>query len=251
VPFELLLLAAWVGGIAVLRRRQELEQRLRVHVIDERLRIARELHDVVAHSLSAITVQAGYARLTLERDSTVTATALEAIENTGRETLDELRGLLGVLRTAPPPASALEPAPTLADLPALLRRVPQVRDGDAPALDAELVVVGEPRPLPPGLELAAYRIAQEALTNVVRHAGASHAVVRVEYGPEALRINVHDDGRGSRTSPSPEQGTGHGIVGMRERAALYGGDVSAGTGGDGGFEVLAVLPIHPAEVAVR
>ena len=103
VPFELLLLASWVGGIAVLRRRQEQEQRLRVQVIDERLRIARELHDVVAHSLSAITVQAGYARLTLERDPTVTATALEAIENAGRETLDELRGLLGMLRTTPPP----------------------------------------------------------------------------------------------------------------------------------------------------
>ena len=122
LPFGLLIVAAWAIGTAVLRRRQEQEQRLHAHVADERLRIARELHDVVAHSISAITVQAGYARLTLERDSARTVEALEAIESTGRHTLDELRTLLGVLRTAPPLVPSLRPAPTLADLPALLEQ---------------------------------------------------------------------------------------------------------------------------------
>ncbi len=262
LPFGLLIVAAWAIGTAVLRRRQEQEQRLHAHVADERLRIARELHDVVAHSISAITVQAGYARLTLERDSARTVEALEAIESTGRHTLDELRTLLGVLRTAPPLVPSLRPAPTLADLPALLEQATCLRPRPGSATQTEevapagpevdLVVIGDPRPLPAGLELAAYRIAQEALTNVVRHSDAAHAVVQVEYGRDALRIRVRDHGpdprpptgAGHRAAEQVGVRVGHGIIGMRERAALYGGDITAGPAADGGFEVLAVLPLQ-------
>jgi signal transduction histidine kinase len=248
VPFELLLLTSWAAGTTVRRRREEAEQRLRQaardadvaveraqrELVGERLRIARELHDVVAHSISAITVQAGYGRLAVEREPMKAAAALGAIETTGRQTLEELRQLLGVLRTP----SSLEPAPVLADLPALLR------DVGGPELETELTVVHQPRPLPSGLELAGYRIVQEALTNVVRHSQATRAAVRISYEPSGLRIQITDNGGGANgpgNGSRPE--AGHGLVGMRERAALYGGDLTAGPQFGGGFEVTAVLQI--------
>jgi len=248
VPFELLLLTSWAAGTTVRRRREEADQRLRQaardadvaveraqrELVSERLRIARELHDVVAHSISAITVQAGYGRLAVEREPTKAAAALGAIETTGRQTLEELRQLLGVLRTP----SSLEPAPVLADLPALLR------DVGGPELATELTVVHQPRPLPSGLELAAYRIVQEALTNVVRHSQATRAAVRISYEPAGLRIQITDNGGGANERGSGSRAeAGHGLVGMRERAALYGGDLSAGPRFGGGFEVTAVLQI--------
>ena len=239
----LILLAAWLIGRYVGSRRAaaELERRTRAleeerrlaeaAVQEERARIARELHDVVAHSVSVVAVQAGAAQAVLDSDPDRAREPLGAIESSARDALVEMRRLLGVLRTAEEEPS-LAPQPGLADLPAVAARV------TAAGLPVELSVEGEPAPLPAGVDLAALRIVQEALTNSLRHARASCARVTVCHRPAAVELTVADDGGGG---PTGRPG-GHGIVGMRERVALYGGELSVGPGDTGGYVVHAVLP---------
>ncbi|TCO45287.1 sensor histidine kinase [Actinocrispum wychmicini] len=214
----------WTVGYTVGRHRAHEQRARQAEVTEERLRIARELHDVVAHSISVITVQAGYGNVVLEKQPEQARDALAAIEATGRETLTEMRRLLGVLRDGDGPART--PAPGLAGLDRLLDQV---------GVDVEVVTTGTPRPLTPGVDLAAYRIVQEALTNVVRHAGTSKCRLRIHYGDDDVRVEITDHGRGG------PPGTGHGIAGMRERAELYGGEFSANPLPEGGFQVTARL----------
>jgi signal transduction histidine kinase len=206
-------------------------------VADERLHIAQELHDVLAHTLSVIAVQAGTGAHVIDTDPAEARRALEAIASTSRESLAELRQLLGVLR-ADDGDKPYVPAPGLADLDRL------VHDVTTAGVPVEMVVDGTPNGVSPGVELAAYRIVQEALTNVLKHAGPAHAEVRLGYRPGQIDIEVSDDGRGLATRGRP----GHGIVGMRERVAMYGGTLEAGPGRGGGFRVVAQLPYgeHPA-----
>jgi len=215
-------------------------------VSDERRRIARELHDVVAHNISVISVLATGARRTLHRHPARAAEVLETIEITGRDTLREMRHLLAVLRTDDEPDSAapvgLEPQPGVATLPQL---VDQVREAGLPV---SLTVQGGGRPLAPGVEMSAYRIVQEALTNTLKHAGPAQAGVVVTYGEHSLVVRVSDDGRGP-IADTPTPASGHGLVGMRERVALYGGALRAGPRSGGGYEVVATLPAEPATTA--
>ena len=239
----LVLLAAWLVGRWVASRRAaaELERRTRAleedrrlaeaAVQQERARIARELHDVVAHSVSVVAVQAGAAQAVLGSDPDRAREPLGAIETSARDALVEMRRLLGVLRTAEEEPS-LAPQPGLADLPAIAARV------TAAGLPVELSIEGEPAPLAPGVDLAALRIVQEALTNSLRHARASRARVVLVHRPDSIDLTVADDGGGG---PTGRPG-GHGIVGMRERVALYGGELSVGPGESGGYVVHAVLP---------
>ncbi|MEU0939576.1 MULTISPECIES: sensor histidine kinase [unclassified Embleya] len=253
---------------AALTRRlaREQEARARRAVTDERVRIARELHDVVAHHVSVISVQAGLAEYVLRSDPPTAEAALRTIGETTRETLDEMRRMLMLLRAddedmfdpdeAPPDAARgrtaddrLDPAPGLARLHEVVRRI------RAAGVDVRRETVGVERPLSPGIELCAYRIVQEALTNVLKHARTAKVDLLVDYRPHHLRITVTDDG-GGRPMVAPqgcEAGTiggvaAHGLIGMSERAKLYGGTLVAGRRPDGGFEVDLVLPI-PAEAA--
>ncbi|WP_207781996.1 sensor histidine kinase [Phytoactinopolyspora limicola] len=252
---------AWALGRAMRDRREQAAQaagrQARQAVIEERLRIARELHDVVAHSMSVITVSAGIANHVVRERPEQAAHALQVIESTGRGALDEMRQLLGVLRsdvaTAEPEAGAdvtgaapgnagqwlldprdpsLSPAPGLAQLPELAERARLA------GVDVELEVDGVP-PLPPGLELTVYRIVQEALTNVVRHAAPAACWVRVLVEDDHLVVEVRDDGPGPLAAGGSH---GHGLLGLRERVAVYGGVLSAGPGVDVGFVVTATLP---------
>ena len=238
---------AWILG-RMLRRRQELaaalqdraarlerdqEAKARSAVVDERARIARELHDVIAHSLSVIVVQAAAERRVLGQEHATTKEVLGSIEHTGRQALVELRRLLGVIRKTND-RPALRPQPTLAHLDELLE---QVRDA---GLAVQLQTKGEPVPLPPGVDLSAYRIVQEALTNVLKHAHASHAEVLVGYHPGELELEISDDGQGPTDGPG-----GHGLVGMRERVALYGGTLQAGQRDGGGYRLHARLRFEP------
>jgi signal transduction histidine kinase len=202
-------------------------------VMDERARIARELHDAIAHSVSMMVLQAGAERRVLDGGAGGTREVLESIERTGRSALTEMRRLVGMLRSDR--AEPLAPQPGLHDLPEL---VTQLCDAGLPV---ELDVDGSPSGLPVGIELSAYRIVQEALTNVLKHAGDAHATVRVRYTLDALELEVTDDGRGQ--SGTALRG-GHGLVGMRERVALYGGHFSAGQGPHGGFAVRVQLPVR-------
>lgn len=203
-------------------------------VAEERTRIARELHDVVAHSMSVMLVQAGAARRILEKDPAKATGALEAIEATGREAMTEMRRLLGVLRDEGT-AGSLVPQPSLHDLDDL---ADQFRRAGLPVA---LEVRGEARDLPPGLDLTAYRIVQEALTNTLKHAGAAEASVTVAYGDDAVAVEVRDDGRGAASSPV--EGAGQGLIGMRERVELFDGELRAGPAPGGGYAVRARLPI--------
>jgi signal transduction histidine kinase len=202
-------------------------------VVEERARIARELHDAIAHNVSMIVVQAGAERRVLDASRGSTREVLETIEQIGRGALTEMRRLVGMLRSDA--ANPLAPQPGLDDLPTL---VTQVREAGLPV---DLHVDGEPRDLPVGIELSAYRIVQEALTNALKHAGDAHAAVNIRYGVDSLELEIVDDGRGAR---SPVAGGGHGLVGMRERVALYGGHLDAGLGPSGGFAVRVLLPIR-------
>jgi signal transduction histidine kinase len=206
------------------------EQLAHQAVTDERLRIARELHDVVAHSMSVIAVQAGTGRVVLERSPELAHEALVAIESTSRTALDEMRRLLNVLRDDRD-VPLLSPNPGLGDLDGL------VADTVASGLPVRVRVDGERVVLPAGADLAAFRIVQEALTNARRHASASLVSIAVRYEPDDVVIEVVDDGRGGPTEPG-----GHGIVGMKERAELYGGRVEVGPRPQRGFGVLAVIP---------
>jgi signal transduction histidine kinase len=228
---------------AALQRDQE--ARARAAVAAERARIARELHDVVAHAISVTVMQARGGRAMLGRDETEVRRALDAIEQTNTAALSDMRRLLAVLRdTEDEPSGRSAPQPSLVNLEQL---VEQVR---AAGLVVELAVTGERSdpdiPVPPGVDLSAYRIVQEALTNVLKHAGpTATARVEVDYGPDSLRVTVLDDGVGPLdASGAPESdGSGHGLVGIRERVAVIGGRVEAGSGpGGDGFVVTAVLP---------
>jgi signal transduction histidine kinase len=202
-------------------------------VVEERARIARELHDVIAHHVSMIVLQAGAERRVLGDANASTREVLETVEQSGRSALTETRRLLGMLRgDANEP---LAPQPGLGDVPTL---VGQLRDAGLPV---ELAIEGERRELPVGIELSAYRIIQEALTNSLKHAGNAQASVHVRYGPDSLELEIADDGAGES---SRALGGGHGLVGMRERVALYGGRFDASRGPGGGFAVRVVLPIR-------
>lgn len=209
-------------------------ERAMAAVVEERARIARELHDIVAHAVSTIVVQAGAAEQVVEDDPARARASLETIRATGSSALAEMRRLVSVLREDDQvaPVGPLEPQPGLDSLPALVESMRTA------GLDVRLVTTGEVRPLPAGLDLAAYRIVQEGLTNVRRHSAARSADVRLAFGPEALALEVHDGGPAAQAPADPG---GHGLVGIRERASLYGGTVDAGPDGAGGFRLRARL----------
>ena len=237
--------AAWILGDnlrrerEVARREQQLravqEERARRAVADERSRIARDLHDAVAHTLSVIVLQAGAARRIATEQPARARDVLGSIEVAGREAGADMRRLVGILRTDDELEAETEPQPSLQRLEPLVERV------RATGLTVDVTIEGEPQSLPQGVDLSAYRIVQEALTNVLRHAGAGRAGVAVRYGEAQLEIEVVDDGRGPAANG---QGTGHGLVGMRERVAMFGGRLETGPSAPHGFRVHAVLPIE-------
>ena len=203
---------------------------------DERAQIARELHDIVAHAMSVIAVRSGVARMVIDTDPDQAREALGIIETTTRRSLHEMRLLVGVLRDAQDQQVELTPLPGLADLDRL------VAASAAAGVTVDVTVDGAVRSLPAAPDLSAYRIVQEALTNVARHAGPTRASVRIGYQPHEMTIEVADDGpRGPAPSPAARAGSGHGLIGMRERAALFGGELAAGPHGSG-FRVWATLP---------
>jgi signal transduction histidine kinase len=208
-------------------------------VVEERTRIARELHDVVAHSVSMMVVQAGAAEQVVGEDDEHVRRTLATIRATGTEALGEMRRVVAMLRESDE-AGALAPQPGVDQFESL------VEEARATGLDVTLRVSGTRRNLPAGLDLAAYRIVQEALTNVRRHATASTAEVNVGYADDKLILEVLDDGVGG----DPGQSSGHGLIGMRERTALYGGRVDVGPRPEGGFRVHAELPLARAEVSL-
>ncbi|WP_030621727.1 sensor histidine kinase [Streptomyces sclerotialus] len=254
VPFVL----AWVMGDSLRTRRaywEQLEERAtrlekeretqsRIAVAAERARIARELHDVVAHNVSVMVVQADGAAYVLKSAPDQAQQALATISGTGRQALAEMRRLLGVLRTGEgAEAGEYVPQPGVEQLAEL---VEQVRGAGLPV---EFTVRGAERPLPSGVELTAYRIVQEALTNTRKHGGPGvAATVRLVYGEESLELLVEDDGRGARHELYDEggaDGLGHGLIGMRERVGMVGGSLDAGPRPGGGFRISAVLPLTP------
>jgi signal transduction histidine kinase len=220
-------------------RRAQLAERerdvaAREAVVEERARIARELHDAIAHNVSMMVVQAGAERRVLDGTGGTTREVLETIEQIGRGALTEMRRLVGMLRGDD--GEPLAPQPGLDDLPTLVAQV-----GDA-GLAVELQIEGERRALPVGIELSAYRIVQEALTNALKHAGEANASVLVRYGADSLELEIVDDGAGA--AQTVVAGGGHGLVGMRERVALYGGRLDAGRSKSGGFSVRVLLPVR-------
>jgi signal transduction histidine kinase len=237
---------AMFGGMAVGNRRayvasqrERAEREARRQVDEERLRIARELHDVVAHTMATINVQASAAAQVLRDRPDQAAESLAAIRAASKDGLRELRAILNVLRHADEPADPTTPAPGLARLEALAEGVRQA------GLPVTVTVTGRPRPLPTVIDLAAFRIIQEALTNSVRHAGPATATVTVGYGDD-LRIETADTGRGATVRsehPDFSGGSGHGLRGMRERAAAAGGTIEIGPGPAGGFRVAARFPL--------
>jgi signal transduction histidine kinase len=238
------LVGAWVLASGVRERREHYEadvlaaqQRAAASAAEERLRITRELHDLIGHAMGVMVVQAGVAERLLDTRPEEARRAVAEIGATGRASLAEMRQVLGALREddrdggGPMPR---DPLPTLASLPTLVERV------ESAGLPVELVVRGVRRPLPPGLDLAAYRIVQEALTNCLKHARASRAWVTVDFGTDAVGTTIRDDG--TATLPSAAS-AGHGLDGMRERVAVFGGELSVGPRPGGGFEVRARFPI--------
>jgi signal transduction histidine kinase len=231
-------LIAWLLGAYLRTRRlyaqglaREREERALTAVAEERNRIARELHDVVGHSVSVMTVQASAVRRLMRPDQEKERAALETVEAAGREALTEMRRMVGVLRSGDAPPD-LAPPPTLDQLERLVDNFRRA------GLDVVLETTGEAAPLPPGLDLTAYRLVQEALTNTLRHARATRAVVHIGYTDDRLLISVRDDGAGPDGSPP-----GTGLLGMRERVAVYGGTLSTGAAAGGGFELRAELPL--------
>jgi signal transduction histidine kinase len=215
---------------------REHEQQARTAVAEERARIARELHDVVGHSVSVMTVQASGVRRLLRPDQEREREALLVVERTGREALAEMRRMVGVLRR-PEEAPALAPQPSLDHVS---RLVEQAREAGLPV---ELRIEGEAMQLPAGVDLTAYRLVQEGLTNVVKHAQATRAEVLVNYGESYLEVTVRDDGSGVGNGGGGGGGGGHGLVGMRERVSVYGGELDAGPQPGGGYRLRAKLPL--------
>jgi signal transduction histidine kinase len=221
------------------RERAAAAERARQQTVEERVRIARELHDVVAHTLAVITVQAGVGRRLMAKRPEEASSALESIETIGRTAQDELRVVLGLLRDEEVRPAALAPAPRLVDVKELAQTV------RASGTPVELRTSGTDRQLSPALELSIYRVVQEALTNVVRHAPGARATVDLEVSDEAVRIEVTDDG-GAAGPPAAGAGPGHGIVGMRERTGAFGGWLIAEPLAGRGFHVLAGIPLDGA-----
>lgn len=235
-------------------RRKQYDREKRA-VLIERIRIARELHDVTAHHLSVIAVQAGMARYVLDTDAQTAGQALRTISEVGSEGLAELRRLISLLRPDDDERGARtdgRPAPGIAQLPVLIERV------GLSGTPSRYTVAGRQRPLAAGIELCVFRVVQESLTNVLKHAPGSSVDVRLEYAPEHIRVVIADTGpqaiapqrprtpRNIAAQPTEHTGSGIGLTGMRERAALYGGELSAGRNRDGGFEVSLTLPLAMA-----
>jgi signal transduction histidine kinase len=241
VFYAILYGAPWVAGRAVrsrrLKERQLEHERARgaAAIAEERARIARELHDVVAHSISVMVLQARGGRRVLDSEPSDARDAFGAIERTGQQALDEMRRLLGMLRRSDEEI-ALAPQPSLRELD---RLVEQVR---AAGLPVQVGVEGEPRELPPGVDLSAFRIVQEALTNVLKHAGPARARVVLRYGADVFELEIADDGPGTGYG----SGAGFGLVGMRERVSVYGGELEAGRQPGGGYALRVRLPIGSA-----
>ncbi|HEV7187042.1 MAG TPA: histidine kinase [Blastococcus sp.] len=247
VPFAFVPLAVVTAVGRGLRRRDRSHAALALHasrlaedqdawvrdaIAAERARIARELHDVVAHCVSVMVIQAGAAEDLLDRDPEAARQPLRAVQDTGQEAVAELGHMLGLLRGAAAP-DTLVPQPGVAQLPEL---VAQVRSA---GVCVGFEVTGAPRDLPPGVDVALYRLTQEALTNVLKHARGARAAVVLRYAEAEVQLRVQDDGRGTDTGPGP----GHGLIGMRERVVLYGGTLTAGRRDGGGFAVDAVIPL--------
>ena len=256
VPIGLLLIVFWTFGSMARQRRAYAsglqQQAASQAVAEERLRIARELHDVVAHSMAVIAVQAGFGQYVIDSRPAQAREALGAIQGTSRDALDEMRRMLSVLRQADAPAGAtgregpqaaaeapLRPADGLADLDRLITRV-----GHA-GVHVDLRITGEPVDVPASVDLSAFRIIQEALTNVVKHAATPDCQVRLDYREQELSLEILDEGDGT-VPPGP--GGGHGLIGMRERVLLCGGEFSAGSRPDRGFRVAATLPLEAVGV---
>lgn len=243
LPFVLAFLLGRLRGWQLsesrrLRRRaaeleRERDEKARLAVAEERARIARELHDIIAHAISVMIVQARVGRRRLAGETAPPRESFDTIEETGRHALAEMRRLVGMLRAEGEPPT-LAPQPGLGQLEAL---VAQVSDAGLPV---ELSIEGEPRELPPGIDLSTYRIVQEALTNALKHAGPASARVVVSYGEEEIEVQVVDTGAGAEEGDA----AGHGLVGMRERVSLYGGEIEAGHRAGGGFVVRARLPLR-------
>jgi signal transduction histidine kinase len=232
----LIFAGPWAAG-AVLRRRHDDERALEdraaaLAVAGERARIARELHDVVSHAISLIVLQARGGRRMLDTHPQETREALDAIENAGAHALEEMRRMLGLLRDQGDDA-ALSPRPSLRDLDDIVARV------RATGLQVDVDIRGEPVELPPGIDISAYRIVQEALTNALKHAGPAHARLLVRYTPDAVEVEVVDDGAGNGDGG----GSGLGLAGLRERVAVYGGVLEAGARPRGGYALRARLPL--------
>jgi len=236
----------WLAGFALRERVEEAEAAevratqaererdaaARIAVAEERARIARELHDIVAHSVSVMVLQIGAVRHKLPAELQEDKDALQGVERTGRSALAEMRRLLGALHDGDGAGAALAPQPGLGDLEALAEKV------GLAGLPVELRVEGEPVALPRAVDLSAYRIVQEGLTNALKHARAAGADVTVRYGAEGVQLEIRDDGVGATTT----DGLGHGLVGIRERVKIYGGEMSAGTAPGGGWVLTARLP---------
>jgi len=229
------VLGAYLGelrGRAARVRREHENEKARA-VAEEQARIGRELHDVLAHSLSVMVVQASAAEDVFDADPSKAHEALRSIESTGREALSEIRRVLETVSPLADGEPSLVPQPGLDQLDSL---VGQVRRA---GLRVAVRIDGPRRDLPPGVDLSAYRVVQEALTNTLKHAGATTATVAIGYGTDGVSVEVTDDGRG----PASSNGGGRGLVGMRERVAMFGGELSAGAGASGGFAVRARFPI--------
>ena len=236
----------WLAGFAVheraeqaeaaeeraVRAERERDAAMRVAVAEERARIARELHDIVAHAVSVMVLQVGAVRHKLPETLAEDKDALSGVERAGRGALAEMRRLLGAMRSDGDDVE-LTPQPGLDGLDALLEEIGRA------GLPVRLHVGGEPAPLPRGIDLSAYRIVQEGLTNALKHARASHADVTLHYAPDELQIEVRDDGDGGSSSDRP----GYGLVGVRERVKIYGGEMSAGAATEGGFVLTTRLPL--------
>ena len=258
VQTELAILSAWVLGTWARDRRhqvetaeqragrleQEREERDRRAVADERERIARELHDVVTHHVSVIVIQAGAAERALDRRPADARAAIQAIDQTARQALADMRRMLGILGRASPDAGSAEGGDRdLAPMPGLDRLGELIDQVRAAGMPVELSIAGERRPLEPGIELSAYRIVQEALTNALRHAPGGRARVAVGYRRTSLDIQVDDDGgRAVVGAPEPTAGGGRGLIGMRERVSVFGGEFEAAPT-ERGFRVTARLPV--------
>jgi signal transduction histidine kinase len=250
---HLVLVVAWVLGDTVRRRgeriialeqraaavRREQQQLIRQAVTDERVRIAQELHDLAAHALGIIAIQAQAASRTMAQRPEQARSSLNAITTLSDEALNELRRLLGFLRSEGDELEARRPQPTLDDLEPLAESFRQAR------LPVEIIIEGKRRQLPAALETSAYRVVQEALTNTLKHAGRATALVAIRYGSDTIEIEVTDTGRG----PKPESQAGQGLTGMRERVTVFGGELAYGAGSHGGFVLRARLPVKQATAA--